>query len=268
MTGPGHATFASRSVAVCSGCALRYCTPMPSTAELDEYYASGSYDSGERSAPALGDPWSEIVMRSAAQSDFVESVLGHPARSWLDLGAGFGALLDEARRRGADTAGVEPTPIRLESLQERGHRAWSTDDAIDGTFEVVSFSHVLEHVNDPLAFIRDAAAHVAEGGVIFCEVPHVLPDHPGTDEPHVLFFTADTLAATFAAAGASVRRISEAGWRQGPLLTRAHQYAMRVKRTGKVPAALTRFDSMHRLGTGQRRVYLRCVASPASVDGS
>lgn len=264
VTGPGHETFAGRSVAVCATCSLRFCSPMPATDELDRYYESGSYDSGQRSAVDLTDPWSTIAMRAVAQTDFTESVLGRPARSWLDVGAGMGMLLDEAHRRGADTAGVEPTPRRLAGLVERGHRAWPTDDEVAGTFEVVSFSHVLEHVNDPVAFISEAVTKLDDEGVLFCEVPHVPVEEPGTDEPHVLFFTADTLATTFEAAGTRIRRIGEAGWRRGPGLHRqVRRFTTRAKDTGRLPVSLTRLDSIHRYGAGQQRAFLRCVASPA-----
>lgn len=101
----------------------------------------------------------------------------HPqARTLLDVGAGSGVLIAEARDRGLEAVGVEPS----RSLVEYGRRA---DDLpllqgvlphpglADRRFDVISLVDVLEHVIDPVGLLRHCAAALSPGGVILVVTP-------------------------------------------------------------------------------------------------
>jgi len=259
----GHQLFRDRRVAVCRTCALRYCDPMPTPEDVRRYYDRGEYDAGSRSEVSESGPWSMATLRATAQFDLVSDVLGRTPDSWLDIGAGYGLLLDEARRRGVGrTGGIEPTPIRFRALLERGHTAWRGVGEASPGWAIVSFSHVLEHVVEPRSFLQAAAALLQPGGLIFCEVPNVQPRRPDPDEPHLLFFTSGALARLFEVGGFRVRTIREAGRRTGRGWDRLTRYLNAAKEKDLLPAALNRFDPVHHYGDGQGRIYLRCIATP------
>ena len=54
--------------------------------------------------------------------------------------------------------------------------------------DFVILSHVLEHVTEPILFLRSFADKMKKGGHLFIEVPCMDWKHKTLDEPHLLFF--------------------------------------------------------------------------------
>ena len=55
-------------------------------------------------------------------------------------------------------------------------------------FDVVIISHVLEHVSDPIEFLKLMTLKLREGGILYVDVPCLDYLHKELDEPHLLFF--------------------------------------------------------------------------------
>ena len=55
-------------------------------------------------------------------------------------------------------------------------------------FDILIFSHVLEHVADPLGFLTLFTNKLNNGGQVFIEIPCMDWKHKNLDEPHLLFF--------------------------------------------------------------------------------
>jgi SAM-dependent methyltransferase len=187
---------------------------MPTEDVLDRYYRSVEYESLEGSELTSGvGVWDLGPARAAAQ---VRMVTRWTARrgAWLDVGAGYGFLLDAAQRAGWSTAGIEPGPMRGEEIAQRGHTLYESLDLVGGLWDVISLSHCLEHVVDPVSFLRQLRPLLAPGGLILCEVPN---DGPGAtsgrdvDEPHVVFFSQVGLSRCAAHAGLQQMLTTTAG---------------------------------------------------------
>jgi SAM-dependent methyltransferase len=99
------------------------------------------------------------------------------ARTFLDVGCGFGFAVDFARRLfGLDAFGVDPSAyaeVGARALRVRiftellGHGC-----PIDGrTFDIVFASEVLEHVEDPRELLATLAGAVAEDGLLVLTTP-------------------------------------------------------------------------------------------------
>ena len=96
----------------------------------------------------------------------------------LDVGCGGGAFLARARSLGWQVLGVEPDPraaevartvrgldVRPGTLEEQGFPT--------GRFDAVTSSHVIEHVHDPLGFLRECARVTRPGGRVVVVTPNV-----------------------------------------------------------------------------------------------
>ena len=93
-------------------------------------------------------------------------------RRYLDVGCGGGGVLLRARAHCSVACGVEPqSRWRAELADEGIEMHASLDEVDDGRFDVATAFHVLEHVADPLTFLRKLAAKVAAGGLLWLEVP-------------------------------------------------------------------------------------------------
>ena len=113
----------------------------------------------------------EAIARTLAQ---VSSGSG----SWvLDIGCGYGFALDiGARVRGWEGIGVDPSPAVERGKTELGldlRKAQFDDDLDVGTrpFDVVMASEVLEHTDDPRAFLAAIRRRMAPHGVLVLSTP-------------------------------------------------------------------------------------------------
>lgn len=97
----------------------------------------------------------------------------------LDVGCGpgsFAKLLQELR--GCAVVGIEPDPDRARVATDRGidvRCGYLTSELLSslGSFDVVIFADVLEHVSNPSALVALAAKALRPGGAVIVSVPNV-----------------------------------------------------------------------------------------------
>lgn len=94
----------------------------------------------------------------------------------LDVGCGNGTFLMRAREMGWDVIGCEPDAKAVTACHAQGLDVIQGDvfsPALDGQrFDVLTISHVLEHVADPRALLKRANALMYPGGVLWIAIPN------------------------------------------------------------------------------------------------
>jgi len=176
----------------------------PSEQALAEYYAK-FYRQYENVDLPVTDSWLGPYVRARSQIDFV-GPKKHRA-SWLDIGAGYGRLLDEVRKNGFErTAGVE-----LGGQINPPHVFYRSIDEVRDVWSVVSFSHVLEHFADPNRFLIKLKPLLEPNGIAFCEVPNEIWSDRKNDTPHLVFYTPQALQCVFEKNGFRVLRVDTCG---------------------------------------------------------
>jgi SAM-dependent methyltransferase len=145
----------------CPACGLTFSHPMRA-ADAAFYEASTEYD----------EKW---------EFEFVSERLARQGRrgALLDLGCGDGRFLSRVTGRFAPT-GLDFNPEAVRAARAaRGLRdvhavALQELDrwAPDRRFEVITAFHVLEHVEDPRAFLAQAARRLLPGGLLAVSVPN------------------------------------------------------------------------------------------------
>ena len=137
-----------------------------------------------------------------------------------DCGCGGGTLLDLVKAKTAgSTLAVEPFQGYHHSLRMRGHEVCaSTDEAQErGRAADLALSfHVIEHVDDPLAFLQGMRALVRPGGLAIILTPNwddiLVRLDPARMDPfffrrvHNYYFTAQALRGLSEMAGWTVVR--------------------------------------------------------------
>ncbi len=92
---------------------------------------------------------------------------------WLDIGFGQGSLLDAAARGGWSCHGTELSEVAIEKGRLRGFTVASgTGGLEEGAFDVVSLVELIEHVEDPVAFLREARRLLRRGGCLYITTPN------------------------------------------------------------------------------------------------
>ncbi len=105
-------------------------------------------------------------------------------RSLLDVGCGFGFVVDFARRvLGWEAVGVEPSPYGREGARMLGITVYPNylEDVtdLDGrTFDVVFASEVIEHVPDQVRFLSLLKTYLSPSGLLVLTTPNALWVHP------------------------------------------------------------------------------------------
>ncbi len=142
---------------------------MPDDAQLVRFY-DAAYTEQDPALAALYARWR--ALGAVGKADHVLELCvragvgagGHPIKT-LEVGCGDGALLCElhARGFGGRLAGVEITQAAVDIARERSEiDSVELYDGLrlevpDGTYELGILSHVLEHVPDPAALLREVA---------------------------------------------------------------------------------------------------------------
>ena len=91
------------------------------------------------------------------------------ARTWLDVGTGYGFLLQWLQRDyGIAAEGVELSTqearFAREELGLKVHDSLSGAGLPRAGFDVVSCFEVIEHISEPIAFVQELAEYVRPGG--------------------------------------------------------------------------------------------------------
>ena len=160
------------------------------------------------------------VVRDSA----VLSVAGLPpgaGRRLLDVGCGSGEFLLRMRERGWDVLGVEPDPVAAAAARRGGLdvRDGMLDDAAfpDESFDAIVLSHVIEHVHDPIALLRECGRVLRPGGTLVLMTPNLESvghrrfgaDWRGLEPPrHLHVFSVESLESCVRRVGLAVANVS------------------------------------------------------------
>ncbi|MDQ6615887.1 MAG: class I SAM-dependent methyltransferase [Actinomycetota bacterium] len=223
--GPG-----TYSVVRCCTCQLVRTSPRPHVSALGEFYPSQYYDHAAPEERELNGAGRVIkaALRAPYHRRYGSSVdldpPDRPGRRFLDIGCGTGVRLARAARLGWEAWGVEPTAAavavarsRPEISEDRLVMA-TLDDALlpEGTFDLATMSHVLEHVPDPVATVALLRRLLGPDGRIRMWVPDFASlerrmfrrSWLGLDVPrHLFHFTPATLTDLLHRGGFEVERL-------------------------------------------------------------
>ena len=200
---------------ICQGCGLVYQSPRMTEAESAAFYAEeyrllyeGSTDPTARNV---------TVQRARAESLFtfarplVEKVARH-----LDIGCSLGILLQRfAETYHCQPVGIEPGEAHRIRARKEGLTVYAALEELakagEGHFDLISMSHVLEHLPDPVGYL----VHLREtlltpDGWLLLEVPNLYA-HDSFEVAHLLAFSPHTLREVLRKSGFSIVKFEQHG---------------------------------------------------------
>ncbi|MEO5592917.1 MAG: methyltransferase domain-containing protein [Chitinophagaceae bacterium] len=170
-----NATLISKraDIVTCSGCGITYLRTRPTQEKMYQIYQGYANDTSHMRPPDTKEDGKNAGLRRKYLIDEITGI-GNRQGVWLDVGCGWGALLDEVRSRGYTPKGIEITrncqDFATSQLQIPVSNAQFTDAKIDaGSCAVVSMVHVLEHLPYPKQAL-DKVYNILEPGGMFCGI--------------------------------------------------------------------------------------------------
>lgn len=94
----------------------------------------------------------------------------------LEVGSSTGVFLSLLKGRGWEVLGIEPSIAAAETAQRKGIPTLDTTfekaELKDGTFDLVIFNHVLEHMENPVEILKKANGVLKKDGIVFVDAPN------------------------------------------------------------------------------------------------
>jgi 2-polyprenyl-3-methyl-5-hydroxy-6-metoxy-1,4-benzoquinol methylase len=170
---------------------------------------------------------------------------------FVDVGCGSGEMLEVASRRFAGCVGFDTNRPLIAHIRSAGHVT-----AIEGHFDAAAIppqlvgrptlfalSHVIEHLADPMALVRQVAAAMHGGDLLYIEVPLCSGESFRRlgyrwslwNREHVMLFSPQALAWLAAASGLATLRQGTRIFARG-----SHSNGTRLRLFARRPVAFLR----------------------------
>jgi glycosyltransferase involved in cell wall biosynthesis/ADP-heptose:LPS heptosyltransferase/2-polyprenyl-3-methyl-5-hydroxy-6-metoxy-1,4-benzoquinol methylase len=172
----------------CNDCGFQYLRDRMTTKAMEEYYTNVYAVNNPQAAPMVRVPPSkqavdtiEEFISSQRKALFNQAVIAYGKNirggTLIDIGCGWGALLHNAKREGMNCIGFEFTAPNVEfgrnvlGLDIRQQQFIDADIA-ENSVDIITMSHVLEHVPLPFEFLQKIEYVLKPDGIFTCVVPN------------------------------------------------------------------------------------------------
>ncbi len=170
------------NIVKCDCCNLLYLNPRPDNHSLskfyEQYYVSVVHNSSDLPS-ARASIKKNPVLRGLYQritGEYLSEVLARAKGKVLDIGCGFGDLLNDLHLLGCEAYGVEINPDAVEVCRKGGFNVFNgkLQEARfeDNFFDAVIMWHVIEHLGSPRDTLLEVRRILKSGGNVFIYSPN------------------------------------------------------------------------------------------------
>lgn len=211
------------SYVACGGCGLVQINPQPLNRRVMGRYREDhgeAYLSYELANEASFLRLQELALGDAGFYEWERGLNQEPPPRALDVGCATGSLLGLLRERGWQVRGVEISTPQAEyarlkrGLDVRG-LPLEENNFPENEFTLVLASHVIEHLNDPAAFVREGYRILSPGGLFLVTTPNIAGFQARLFKSrwrsaifdHLYLFSVKTLSQLLLQAGFGIERV-------------------------------------------------------------
>ena len=166
------------SIAECTVCTLRFTQDVPDPDSISAFYKSENYISHTNTSKGFINRAYKVVRTRTITSKrkLIQKITRNKKGRLLDVGSGIGSFVSEMQQYGWDITGLEPDD-EARSLAKKLYRLDLSDTSLfyrlpPGSFDAITLWHVLEHVHDLSAYIKQLKNLLKESGKLFIAVPN------------------------------------------------------------------------------------------------
>lgn len=199
----------------CNSC--KHIQLFPNNYDVKHYYDDDSQDyEALRISNRNNIEWREMVKNQAFRRlSVLESIIDLTNKNIIDIGGGYGDFVYQLSKKYLDSSItlLEPGVTRINTTTES--KITKINQLLNVTFseenkekyDVITSFHVLEHVLDPIEFIKNCYNMLKPGGLLYIEVPNQNNDLIGKSnyyrdniwymKAHISYFTVDIIKNIF-----------------------------------------------------------------------
>ena len=151
---------------ICKDCGMVFTNPQPTNETLEWFYESDM---------RYGEP-SDFFRKS--QIEFINNNTAENCKSIFDIGAFDGGFLNIARGEGYAVFGIEPAKEGVREAMDKygikiieGFFNGEFLNSFNRKFDIITIRHVLEHIQNPIDFLKLAIKITNPRKYIYVEVP-------------------------------------------------------------------------------------------------
>lgn len=166
-------------VEICQNCGFVFNCPDFSTSGLEDHYENEALYQTEAGYGVGGTTPADLERYSRYYSLMEPHITSKDAKI-IDVGCSKGGFLNFLRSKGFhDLTGVELDPICAEYAR-KNHQLTVLEGSASSlplagkSSDVLTYSHVLEHIENPLKILEEARRVLKDDGLLFIEVPNAL----------------------------------------------------------------------------------------------
>ena len=203
------------TVVRCSDCQFRFVAPRLTNEEIArKYEALDRYGFVKARYALHAVPSEQIAARAERIAALVaDAVALRPDQIVADVGGAWGYNLVPFVDHGCRCLVIDPERWPADRYPSGVQYLAGSVESFPPQlrFDVILFTHTLEHVSEPYAAVRELSDRMAHGGALFVEVPlGIFRETRTMTEPitHLNFFGEESLSALLRRAGLSVAHLS------------------------------------------------------------
>jgi 2-polyprenyl-3-methyl-5-hydroxy-6-metoxy-1,4-benzoquinol methylase len=162
----------------CSNCTARFTQDVPEQNAIGAYYQSDNYISHSDTKKGIVNSLYHLVRKRTlnAKLKLITNEVGMMKGALLDIGCGTGAFLNTMKTAGWGITGLEPDDTaRTKAKELYGIEPQSPEKLFAlqaGAYHAITMWHVLEHVHELHAYIKQLHELLTPKGKIFIAVPN------------------------------------------------------------------------------------------------
>ena len=160
----------------CLACGFRFLNPRPVAQDLGKYYQGGTYSPHQRKGGGAVGLVYRLLRPFSLGFKARQAAAGLSPGVVLDVGCGTGEFLVEMQRRGWQGWGIEKDEAAAQIARESGSPVLIGDpsdvDLGDGTFDMITLWHSLEHLPDPKSGLAKLSRHLKPSGRLVIALPN------------------------------------------------------------------------------------------------
>ena len=171
-----------RAFFLCKNCDVRYLFPQLNSEEEKLFYKK-EFESfmDKRSGKSSG--WLKVEKHIKQNTETFKRRLKYikpylsKSDSILEIGCSSGFMLYPFLKKGHDCIGIEPSGVFSDYVKKRGIKVYESLKKLNhkdkSKFNLIFHFFVLEHISDPIKFLKEQLLVLKKGGKIIFEIPNV-----------------------------------------------------------------------------------------------